>query len=185
MASDGIRMTADERREAAIRAAVTEFGLTGYNGTSTAVIAKRIGVSQPYLFRLFPNKKSLFLAAAERCFQSIEQFLEQVTEGLEGEAALRKMCMSYTELISGNDTLRMQLQMYVASVDDDEIREFCRRGWMELWSYVVARTGVDDGEAAQFFGTGMLVNVLVALGIGEGERCWTGIEKLYADRYPR
>jgi hypothetical protein len=56
---------------------------------------------------------------------------------------------------------------------------------MELWSYVVARTGVDDGEAAEFFGTGMLVNVLVALGIGEGERCWTGIEKLYADRYPR
>jgi AcrR family transcriptional regulator len=184
MASDGIRMTADERREAAIQAAVTEFGLTGYNGTSTGVIAKRIGVSQPYLFRLFPNKKSLFLAAAERCFRSIRQFLEQVTEGLEGEAALRKMCMSYAELISGNDTLRMQLQMYVASVDDDEIREFCRRGWMELWSYVVARTGVDEGEAAEFFGTGMLVNVLVALGIGEGERCWAGIGKLYADRYP-
>jgi AcrR family transcriptional regulator len=184
MASDGIRMTADERREAAIQAAVTEFGLTGYNGTSTGVIAKRIGVSQPYLFRLFPNKKSLFLAAAERCFQSIRQFLEQVTEGLEGEAALRKMCMSYAELISGNDALRMQLQMYVASVDDDEIREFCRRGWMELWSYVVARTGVDEGEAAEFFGTGMLVNVLVALGIGEGERCWAGIGKLYADRYP-
>jgi AcrR family transcriptional regulator len=172
-------MTADERRETAIRAAVTEFGMTGYSGTSTGVIAKRMGVSQPYLFRLFPNKKALFLAAAERCLRNIQQYFEEMTEGLEGEAAFQAMCGSYSELISGGDNLRMQLQMYVASVDDDEIREFCRKGWMELWSYVVARTGVSEGQAAEFFGTGMLVNVLVALGIGEGERCWTGIAEMY------
>lgn len=176
-------MSADERREAAIRAAVTEFGMSGYHGTSTAVIAKRVGVSQPYLFRLFPNKKALFLAAAERCFLGMHQYFERVSEGLEGAEAFRAMCMSYSELISGSDILRLQLQMYVTSVDDEEVREFCRRGWMELWSYVVARTGASEGEAAEFFGTGMLVNVLVALGIGDNERCWAGIEKQYATRY--
>jgi hypothetical protein len=94
------------------------------------------------------------------------------------------MCMSYGDLIRGSDVLRMQLQMYVASVDDEEVREVCRRGWMELWSYVVARTGIEEGEAAEFFGTGMLVNVLVALGIDEGERCWGGIQQQYGARYP-
>ncbi|WP_329313680.1 TetR/AcrR family transcriptional regulator [Streptomyces sp. NBC_01262] len=183
-ASSGIRMSAEERREAAIRAAVTEFGATGYDGTSTGVIAKRMGVSQPYLFRLFPNKKALFLAAAERCFQGIQEHFERVSEGLEGAEAFRAMCLSYGEVIAGNDVLRMQLQMYVASVDDEEVREFCRKGWMELWSFVVARTGAEERQAAEFFGTGMLVNVLVALGIGEGERCWAGIQEQYADRYP-
>jgi AcrR family transcriptional regulator len=177
-------MSADERREAAVRAAMTEFAMGGYNGTSTAVIAKRMGVSQPYLFRLFPNKKALFLAAAERCMRDTGRHFEKAAEGLEGHAAYQALCESYLELISGGESLQMQLQMYVASVDDAEIREFCRRRWLGLWDFVRARTGVDNGEAAGFFGTGMLVNVLVALGIPEEERCWTGIAQLFADRCP-
>jgi AcrR family transcriptional regulator len=184
MAGDGMRMSAEERREAAIRAAMTEFGRGGYNGTSTGVIAKRMGVSQPYLFRLFPNKKALFLAVVARCVETIEAHFEKAAEGLEGEKAYEAMCSSYQELIGGGDVLRMQLQMYVASVDDDEIREACRRGWLGLWDYVMARTGVGNRDTAEFFGTGMLVNVLVALGVPQGERGWTGIEELYADRFP-
>ena len=61
-------MSAEERRESVVRAAVTEFARTGYHGTSTEAIARRVGVSQPYLFRLFPGKQALFRAAAERCF---------------------------------------------------------------------------------------------------------------------
>lgn len=179
-----MRMSAEERREAAIRAAMTEFGRGGYNGTSTGVIAKRMGVSQPYLFRLFPNKKALFLAVAARCVQRIEAHFEKAAEGLEGERAFEAMCGSYQELIGDGDVLRMQLQMYVASVDDEEVREACRRGWLGLWDYVRARTGVDDRETAEFFGTGMLVNVLVALGVPQDERGWKGIEDLYADRFP-
>jgi AcrR family transcriptional regulator len=182
MASDGIRMSADERREAAVRAAMTEFAMGGYNGTSTGVIAKRVGVSQPYLFRLFPNKKALFIAVAERCVRNIERHFDKASEGLEGQAAFEAMCGSYQDLIRDGEALRMQLQMYVASVDDQEISEACRRGWMGLWDYVRARTGVDDRTAAEFFGTGMLVNVLVALGVPEGERCWTAVEELYAER---
>lgn len=179
-----MRMSADERREAAVRAAMTEFGMGGYHGTSTGAIAKRMGVSQPYLFRLFPNKKALFLAVAERCVRSIEAHFEKAAQGLEGEEAFEAMCGSYQELITGGDVLRMQLQMYVAAVDDEEIRDACRSGWLGLWEYVTVRTGVGERGVAEFFGTGMLVNVLVALGVPPGARCWTGIEELYADRFP-
>ncbi|MFJ4851299.1 MULTISPECIES: TetR/AcrR family transcriptional regulator [unclassified Streptomyces] len=184
MASDGMRMSADERREAAVRAAMTEFGMGGYHGTSTAAIATRMGVSQPYLFRLFPNKKALFLAVAERCVRTIEAHFEKAAQGLAGADAFQAMCGSYQELISGGDVLRMQLQMYVAAVDDEEIRDACRGGWLGLWEYVAARTGVSEQEVAEFFGTGMLVNVLVALGVPPSARCWTGIDELYADRFP-
>jgi len=57
-----VRMSAEERRESVVRAAMSEFAHGGYHGTSTEAIARRVGVSQPYLFRLFPNKQAIFLA---------------------------------------------------------------------------------------------------------------------------
>jgi AcrR family transcriptional regulator len=58
------RISAQERRESVIRAAIAEFAITGYHGTTTAAIARRVGVTQPYLFRLFPDKKAIFHADA-------------------------------------------------------------------------------------------------------------------------
>jgi AcrR family transcriptional regulator len=46
--SDGLdRVSTQEGRESVIRAAIPEFALTGYYGTSTAAIAKRVGATQP------------------------------------------------------------------------------------------------------------------------------------------
>ena len=60
------RQTADERREAVLEAANVEFALRGLHGASTDAIARRAGISQPYLFRLFGSKKELFLAVDRR-----------------------------------------------------------------------------------------------------------------------
>ncbi|WP_443046749.1 TetR family transcriptional regulator [Streptomyces sp. DSM 40750] len=48
---------AGETREPHPRAAIAEFALTGHYGTSTQTIAKRVGVPQPYLFRLFRARR--------------------------------------------------------------------------------------------------------------------------------
>ena len=53
-------MSAAERREMVLEAAVVEFAVHGLAGTSTENVARRAGISQPYLFRLFPTKKALF-----------------------------------------------------------------------------------------------------------------------------
>jgi len=55
------RMTASQRRETVLQAALVEFAARGADGASTKDIAQRAGISQPYLFRLFPTKKALFL----------------------------------------------------------------------------------------------------------------------------
>src|SRR5260370_734881 len=57
------RQTAAARRESILAAAVVEFAEQGLHGTATEAIARRAGVSQPYVFRLFGTKKALFLAA--------------------------------------------------------------------------------------------------------------------------
>ena len=63
--------TADERREEVLRAAMKVVGTRGLYGTPTMEIANAAGISQAYVFRLFPTKLSLFLAVVDRSFQQI------------------------------------------------------------------------------------------------------------------
>src|SRR2546421_12654891 len=62
------RQSAEERRAAILDAAIAEFAAYGLHGTSTEAIARRVGISQPYIFRLFGTKKELFLAVMGRVY---------------------------------------------------------------------------------------------------------------------
>src|SRR2546423_12021630 len=95
MTQTGVRMSAEQRRETVLEAAVTEFALRGLAGTSTEDVARRAGISQPYLFRLFPTKKALFLALVERCYQRIEEAFAAAAGGKTGAEALDSMGDEY------------------------------------------------------------------------------------------
>ncbi|MGW2549630.1 TetR/AcrR family transcriptional regulator [Streptomyces sp. NPDC001635] len=176
-----VRMSAEERRESVIRAAASEFARGGYHGTSTEAIAKRVGVSQPYLFRLFPGKKAIFLAAAERCVEDTIRTFEKAAEGLEGEEALHSMGKAYTEVIAEQpERLMMQMQMYIAvaaaeQAGDREFGETVRAGWMRLWDVVHLALGADVEETTTFMAQGMLINCLVSMGFPPGHRIWDGL----------
>src|SRR3954470_21482297 len=75
------RMTADERRDAIVAAGVEEFAPGGLVGASTEAIAKRAGVSQPYVFQLFGTQKELFLAVVRQCFQRTRVAFEEAARG--------------------------------------------------------------------------------------------------------
>ena len=176
-----VRMSAEDRREDVIRAAMSEFARGGYYGTSTEAIAKRVGVSQPYLFRLFPGKKAIFLAAAQRCAQDFRQLLQDAAEGLAGEEAQCAMADEYTRVIAERpEWLLMQMQMYVAAAaaeaaGDHEFGEAARAGWTELWDCVHLSLGADVDETTGFMAHGMLINCLVAMGFPSHHRVWEGI----------
>src|SRR5918995_860939 len=123
----GTRQSADQRREAVLAAALGEFAARGLNGASADEIARRAGISQPYLFRLFGTKKELYVASVEQCLRSTLAVFERASEGLEGEEALRAMGAAYRELLADWTMLRAQLQAY-AACDDPEIRKAVRRG---------------------------------------------------------
>src|SRR5690349_8708701 len=64
--SDGKRLKADERREQLLQTAAVCFSNTGLRATTMAAIAEAAGVSEPVLYDHFPDKESLFRAAARR-----------------------------------------------------------------------------------------------------------------------
>ncbi|MFJ4711265.1 TetR/AcrR family transcriptional regulator [Streptomyces sp. NPDC088785] len=175
-----VRMSAQERRESVVRAAITEFARGGYNGTSTEAIAKRVGVSQPYLFRLFPGKQAIFLAATRRCCENITEVFRKTAEGVAPEKIKEAMGDAYLSLIADDpDMLLMQMQIYVAvaaaeASGDVEFGEEARRLWAEMYDTVLLAMGADVEGAANFLAHGMLINVLVSMGFPPEHRVWTG-----------
>jgi AcrR family transcriptional regulator len=158
------RQTASERREAVLEAARFEFAQHGLHGASTDAIARRAGISQPYLFRLFGSKRALFIAVNEQCFQRTLDLFRAAASGKSGREALGAIAASYRELIESDRTmLQGQLQAYAASVVDEEVRESTARGYGRLVDYVETVSGADKHTISSFFAKGMLMNVLAAM----------------------
>ena len=87
-AATTVRKTADERREEILAVALEEFGEHGLDGTSTDTIARKAGISQPYLFRLFGTKKELYLETVRRCLRETLELFQEAAAGKTGEDAL-------------------------------------------------------------------------------------------------
>jgi AcrR family transcriptional regulator len=158
------RQTAEERRETVLEAARVEFAQHGFHGASTDAIARRAGISQPYLFRLFGSKKALFVAVNDMCFQRTLDLFREAAAGTSGQDALDTIGQAYGELIESDRTmLQGQLQAYSAAVNDEEIRAAVARGYGRLVDYVEAVSGADKHTLALFFAKGMLMNTLAAM----------------------
>jgi AcrR family transcriptional regulator len=166
------RMPAAERREIVLEAAVAEFAVHGLAGTSTEDVARRAGISQPYLFRLFPTKKALFLALVERCFRRIEDAFTAAAGDRAGEEALAAMGDAYERLLEDRTLLLMQMQAYAAS-DDAEIQAATRAAYKRLWELTEKLTGLPFEAVVAFFAMGMLINVAAALDLPAVDERWT------------
>ncbi len=163
------RSTADERRAEVIAAATVEFAAGGYAGTSTAAIARRAGVSQPYLFQLFRTKKELFLATVRESFARITLRFEASAKvahaaGLDAEQILDAMGHAYIDmLVADRDQLRLQLHAYAACADP-EVQGAVRAQYLELWQTVGRVSGADPDALYPWFASGMLINVIASIG---------------------
>ena len=166
------RMPAAERRELVLDAAVAEFAVHGLAGTSTEDVARQAGISQPYLFRLFPTKKALFLALVERCFQRVRDTFTEAAGDLTGEEALMAMADAYEKLLDDRTLLLLQMQIY-AACGDPEIRTVTRAGFKKLWELVERLTGLPFQTVVDFFAVGMLMNVAAAMDLPSVDERWT------------
>ena len=153
-------------------AALVEFADHGFEGASTEDIARRAGISQPYLFRLFGTKKELFKAAAARCLRETLELFQRAAEGKRGEDALKAIGQAYHRQLEEDRThLRAQMNAYVAC-DDPEIREVVRAGYGDLVAYVRRVSGADWPTVWSFFASGMLLNVLASMHVDDQPEPW-------------
>jgi AcrR family transcriptional regulator len=170
-ASTTVRKTAEERREEILAVALEEFGEHGLDGTSTDTIARKAGISQPYLFRLFGTKKELYLETVRRCLRETLELFQDVSEGLQGEEALAAIGQAYRGLLADRVRLRGQMQAY-ADCDDDDVREAVREGFGRLVEYVERVAGAEPDRIRDFFAFGMLLNVFASMDLLDHPAPW-------------
>jgi AcrR family transcriptional regulator len=157
------RKTKEERREEILDAALGVFAEHGLHGASTEEIARRAGISQPYVFRLFGTTKELYLAVVARCFRQTLELMQRAAEGKRGTDALHAIGDAYGELLASDRVyLRAQMQAYAAS-EDPEIAAVVRNGYGDLVAYVERVSGLPVEEISRFFANGMLMNVLASM----------------------
>lgn len=157
------RGDAATRREEVLDAAVAEFAEHGFHGASTPAIARRAGISQPYIYALFPSKKALFAAAHTRVVDRIRDGFTAAAVGAKSPGdALRRAGSSFLE--ADREALLCQLQGYAAS-GDPELREHVRGEFTRLFDDVREITGASRDEVALFFAGGMFLTVAGALDV--------------------
>ena len=74
----------ERRREEILDAAVTLFAEQGYADADMQVLADRLGVGKGTVYRYFPSKRELFLAAADSGIRRLTQAVEDSMEGIDG-----------------------------------------------------------------------------------------------------
>ncbi|MFG2784515.1 TetR/AcrR family transcriptional regulator [Streptomyces prunicolor] len=167
--------TAEERRETVLRTAIGAFAARGYWGTTTTEVAKAAGISQAYVYRLFPNKELLFTAVVEYCFVQVRASLERAAaeaKGSSAEVVLEAMGDSYARLISDKDLMLIQLHAQAAAVSEPAVREAVRQGYARLVEYARGASGGSEREIQEFFAYGTLCHLIVSMGPDEVDAPW-------------
>ena len=73
---DAKRSRSEERQEEILDAATRLFATHGYADTDTQLLADELGVGKGTLYRYFPSKQELFLAAADRGMRRLIEYID-------------------------------------------------------------------------------------------------------------
>jgi AcrR family transcriptional regulator len=187
------RLSGPERRRAVVETACRVFAKGSYHGSTTAQIAREIGVSEPVLYRHFDSKRELYLACLDTVWERVRALWERALEREEDPANWVKVLgKAYLEARTTARIVLVDLwiQALTEAADDPEIRRALRAQVREVHSFVagVIRRAQEaggiiddrdaDAEAWIFISLGLLTTIDRRLGSLVGDE----FEKIVASR---
>ena len=156
-----VRPKKGNRKEDILEAGLEVFAKKGYYNTTTAHIAEKAGISQPYVFKFFKTIEELFIAALDRAYDRIIQTFKNVEAS--SDQLVAKMIEAYEELSESHPN-EIALQVIGISVTEEALRETAKNGLALLRSYTLERfeaAGIENAEreVTTFLARGMLCNI--------------------------
>ncbi|MBY9079783.1 TetR/AcrR family transcriptional regulator [Paenibacillus sp. HN-1] len=166
-----IETTVVNRKLDIISAAIEVFAEVGYFRATTAQVAERAKISQPYIFRFFPSKEALLLTALEVSWTRVIDSFRKVVECASPEQMEIGLIQAYVDIVDmfENEVL---LQIQAQTIREDSIQEAMRNGYGEVRRIVLdafRTAGIPDAEERTmlFLARGVLCNISVALAMPE------------------
>jgi AcrR family transcriptional regulator len=174
MPAAGTSTKSDARRRAVVAAAIDCFAQKGFYGTTTHEVAGRVGISQPYLYRLYPNKQALFAAAVDHVSVLMTETLAAHSPAPGGPGtALEAARAAYAALVADRTILRFLMHANCAA-EEPLVGQAVRRCYAKQVDTVRQLLG-DDDAVRHWFGAGMLDNVAAVLGLADIDEPWARV----------
>ncbi|HRK31193.1 MAG TPA: TetR/AcrR family transcriptional regulator [Tepidisphaeraceae bacterium] len=142
------RLKAEQRREQLIQVALQVFARGGYDGSTTAEIAKAAEITEPILYRHFKSKQDLFIAIVrEVSSKTIEQWSEAVKSETDPEERFRKLCAGLPEHIKRHADAYHVLHGALTNSRDKRVIDVIREHYNTLQGFIrdVIKAGQDAG----------------------------------------
>jgi AcrR family transcriptional regulator len=167
-----IESTSVNRKSDIISAAIEVFAETGYYRATTAQVAERANISQPYIFRFFPTKEALLLTALEVSWARVIESFRKVIETTSSEQLETDLIRAYEEEILDSHQNEALLQMQAQTIRESAIQEAMCNGYREVRRMVLdafRAAGIANPEERTmiFLARGMLCNISAALNMPE------------------
>ncbi|MCF6411409.1 TetR/AcrR family transcriptional regulator [Pseudalkalibacillus salsuginis] len=159
----------EDKRERIIENAMNIFAEKGYHKTTTAMVAKASGVTQPYVFHFFSNKEELFKVVIDRAFSRIYDTFSEVDAP--SDQLIPTMGRAFFEIMQTNrDEVLMVMQAY--TISDEGIREHVRKMYNKIFESLTLKMDLAEipnpkESAADFIGTGLLITLAEVLDMPE------------------
>ncbi|GIO04376.1 TetR family transcriptional regulator [Brevibacillus reuszeri] len=163
--------TSVNRKSEIISAAIEVFAEIGYYRATTAQVATRAKISQPYIFRFFSTKEALLLAALEVSWTRVIDSFRKVVESAAPEQLETDLIQAYDDILNAYQN-EILLQMQAQTIQEDSIREAMRNGFGEVRRMVIdafraASIPNPEERTMLFLARGMLCNISIALNMPE------------------
>lgn len=127
-----------ERRVELIGTVASTFAELGYRRATTAELARRCGIQEPILYRLWPDKRAMFIAALEFVADNSRRIWERAMQ-TDGERSSAELVLAHEAEHLGEFGLYRILFAGWSETDDAKIRAALQRVYRNFFEFVVAR----------------------------------------------
>jgi AcrR family transcriptional regulator len=127
-------------REALINEACNQIEREGAIALNLSKLAQKIGVSQPAVYRHFPNKQALAISVAQQGFEQLTEDLEQAIQPVQGDSleSLRAIATAYITFALNHPELARLMFSMKERVTDPNLHRISKAAAVSLFSIVAA-----------------------------------------------
>jgi AcrR family transcriptional regulator len=139
----------DEQRKKLLPIVCQVFSERGYRRATTAELAQRCGVRENILYRLWPDKKAMFLAAIDDIFESRAEMWAGILADTPNPGKASRRLVEYEAKHQGEFGFYRVVFTALVETDDADIRKalvsMYRRFHRLIWKQVEAGRGDSPG----------------------------------------
>ncbi len=160
----------DQRREELTPVIARSFAELGYRRATTAALAQRCGLRENQLYRLWPNKKAMFLASIDYLYEFTAAKWRELLSSDDGRTPAERI-LTWEGEHRGESGLHRITFAGLNETDDPDIREALRQMYQKFHSFIIGqvqehRADKDHNEhpdaaltAWAVIGLGMMANI--------------------------